>query len=93
MSKFRIAHLGFVMAALGFTAATPLMGLSTATAAETLRAEVGVPLQAAQALMKQGKSKEALAKLRDADKASGKTPNEAYLIEPAALLACCSAQF
>ena len=81
MSKFRIAHLGFVMAALGFTAASPMLGLSTAYAAEALRPEVGVPLQAAQTLMKQGKSKEALAKLRDADKVANKTPNEAYLIE------------
>lgn len=91
MSKFRIAHLGFVMAALGFTAASPVLGLSTAYAAETLRPEVGVPLQAAQALMKQGKSKEALAKLRDADKVSGKTPNEAYLIERVRAAAASSA--
>lgn len=91
MSKFRIAHLGFVMAALGFTAATPLVGLSTAYAAEALRPEVGAPLQAAQALMKQGKSKEALAKLRDADKVSNKTPNESYLIERVRAAAASSA--
>lgn len=91
MSKFRIAHLGFVMAALGFTAASPLVGLSTAYAAEALRPEVGVPLQAAQALMKQGKSKEALAKLRDADKVANKTPNEAYLIERVRAAAASSA--
>ena len=29
MPKFRLAHLGLVMAALGFTAATPVLGLST----------------------------------------------------------------
>jgi hypothetical protein len=81
MSKFRLAHLGLVMAALGFTAATPVLGLSTAYAAETLRPEIGIPLQAAQALMKQGKNKEALAKLNDAERASGKTANEDYLIE------------
>lgn len=91
MSKFRIAHLGFVMAALGFTAAAPLVGLSTAYAAEALRPEVGAPLQAAQALMKQGKSKEALAKLRDADKVSNKTPNESYLIERVRAAAASSA--
>jgi hypothetical protein len=91
MSKFRIAHLGFVMAALGFTAASPVLGLSTAYAAEALRPEVGAPLQAAQALMKQGKSKEALAKLRDADKVSNKTPNEAYLIERVRAAAASSA--
>jgi len=81
MPKFRLAHLGLVMAALGFTAATPVIGLSTAVAAETLRPEVGKPLQDAQALMKQGKNREALAKLRDADNVSGKTANESYLIE------------
>ncbi|WP_426190244.1 hypothetical protein [Massilia sp. DWR3-1-1] len=81
MPKFRLAHLGLVMAALGFTAATPVIGLSTAFAAETMRAEVGKPLQDAQALMKQGKNREALAKLRDADNVSNKTANESYLIE------------
>ena len=81
MPKFRLAHLGLVMAALGFTAATPVLGLSTAMAAETLRAEVGKPLQDAQALMKAGKNREALAKLREADNVSGKTANESYLIE------------
>jgi hypothetical protein len=81
MPKLRLAHLGLVMAALGFTAATPVIGLSTAVAAETLRPEVGRPLQDAQALMKQGKNREALAKLREADNVSGKTANESYLIE------------
>ena len=81
MSKFRFAHLGLVMAALGFTAATPVLGLSTAYAAETLRPEIGNPLQQAQALMKQGKNREALSKLNDADRVSGKTANESYLIE------------
>ncbi|MFL6706581.1 MAG: tetratricopeptide repeat protein [Massilia sp.] len=81
MPKFRLAHLGLVMAALGFTAATPVLGLSTAMAAETLRPEVGKPLQDAQALMKAGKNREALAKLREADNVSGKTANESYLIE------------
>jgi hypothetical protein len=81
MSKFRLAHLGLVMAALGFTAATPVLGLSSAYAAETVRPEIGNPLQAAQSLMKQGKNKEALAKLREADAVSGKSANESYLIE------------
>ncbi len=82
MSKFRLVHLSFVMAALGFTAATPLVGLvSSAVAAETVRAEIGGPLQAAQALMKSNKHKEALAKLRELDNVGGKTPHEVYLIE------------
>jgi hypothetical protein len=91
MSKFRLAHLGLALAALGFTAATPVIGLSTAYAAEAVRPEIGKPLQEAQALMKQGKHKDALAKLREADKASGKTPNESYLIERVRAAAASSA--
>jgi len=81
MIKFRLAHLGLALAALGFTAAAPVVGLSPAYAAEAVRAEIATPLQQAQALMKQGKNKEALAKLRDTDKVSNKTANESYLIE------------
>jgi hypothetical protein len=81
MSKFRLAHLGLVLAALGFTAAAPVVGLAPAYAAETLRPEVGKPLVEAQHLMKSGKNKEALAKLRELDKVSGKSANETYLIE------------
>jgi tetratricopeptide (TPR) repeat protein len=81
MSKFRLAHLGLVMAAFGFTAAAPVLGLSSAYAAETVRPEIGTPLQAAQSLMKSGKNKEALAKLREADNVGNKTANETYLIE------------
>jgi hypothetical protein len=81
MSKFRLAHLGLVLAALGFTAAVPVVGLAPAYAAEALRPEVGKPLQEAQQLMKAGKNKEALAKLRTLDSVSGKSANESYLIE------------
>jgi tetratricopeptide (TPR) repeat protein len=82
MTKFRLAHLGLVMAALGFTAATPLLGLSSvAIAAETVRQEIGGPLKAAQDLMKSGKNKEALNELRKLDGVGGKTANENYLIE------------
>lgn len=82
MSKFRLAHLGLVMAAIGFTAAAPLVGLgSLAHAADAVRAEVGKPLQEAQKLAQAGKNKEALAKLKEADAVGGKSPNEVYLIE------------
>lgn len=81
MIKFRLAHLSLAMAALGFTAATPMIGLSSAVAAEALRAEIGKPLQQAQTQMKQGNHKGALATLREADKVSNKTANESYLIE------------
>ena len=62
MIKFRLAHLGLAMAALGFTAAAPIVGLAPAHA-QTVSAQVGKPLQAAQALMKQGKHKDAVAVL------------------------------
>ncbi|RSZ57590.1 tetratricopeptide repeat protein [Massilia atriviolacea] len=80
MIKSRLAHLGLAMAALGFTAATPVVGLSTAYAAEAVRAEIGGPLQAAQKMMQAGRAKEALNELRKLD---GKNPtaNEQYLIE------------
>jgi tetratricopeptide (TPR) repeat protein len=82
MSKFRLAHLGLVMAAIGFSAAAPLAGLVPAAyAADTVRAEVGKPLQEAQRLASSGKNKEALAKLKEADAVGGKTEFEKYQIE------------
>jgi len=82
MTKFRLAHLGLVMAAIGFTAAAPLAGFSSvAYAADAVRAEIGKPLQEAQKLAAAGKNKEALAKLKEADAVGGKSPNESYLIE------------
>lgn len=91
MSKLRLAHLGLALAALGFTAAAPMIGVAPAYAAESMRPEIGKPLQAAQALMKQGKHRDALAKLREADKVAGKTANEAYLIERVRAAAASSA--
>ncbi len=80
MIKFRLAHLGLALAALGFTAALPVVGLAPVHAAVSLRPEVGKPLQQAQTLMKSGNAKGALAALRDADKAA-KTDDERFLIE------------
>ena len=45
MSKFRLAHLGLALAALGFTAAAPIVGLAPAHA-QTVSAQVGKPLLA-----------------------------------------------
>src|SRR5258708_19438498 len=47
---------------------------------ETIRPEVGVPLQAAQELLKAEKSKEALEKINEADAVSDKTGFEVYVI-------------
>ncbi|MES2263409.1 MAG: tetratricopeptide repeat protein [Pseudomonadota bacterium] len=82
MTKFRLAHLGLVMAAIGFNVAAPVAGLtSVAYAADAVRAEVGKPLQEAQKLAQAGKNKEALAKLREADAVGNKTAFESYSIE------------
>lgn len=83
MSQFRLAHLGLILAAFGFNMAPPLLGLtsSSAYAADTLRPEVGKPLQAAAEMMKQHKTKEALAKVREADAVGGKTAFEAFTVD------------
>lgn len=82
MTKFRLAHLGLVMAAIGFNAAAPMVGMtSVAYAADAVRPEVGKPLQEAQKLAAAGKNKDALAKLKEADAVGGKSENEKYLIE------------
>lgn len=54
---------------------------ATAHAQEAIRAEVGKPLAAARDLFKQGKYKESLAKLREAEAAPNRTANENFLIE------------
>lgn len=56
-------------------------GLQSAQAQEKVRPEVGKPLQAAQDLMKANKFKDALAKVREADAVSAKTPYETYMVE------------
>lgn len=48
---------------------------------EALRPEVGVPLQAAQALIRDKKYREALAKIREAENVRDKTAYEIYIID------------
>ncbi len=52
-----------------------------AFAQEALRPEIGKPLQAAQSLIKSGRYKEALAKVREAEGAGPRSGNETFLIE------------
>jgi outer membrane protein assembly factor BamD (BamD/ComL family) len=52
-----------------------------ALAQESLRPEVGKPLQAAQELIKTGRYKEALGKVHEAEAAGARNANETYLIE------------
>lgn len=49
--------------------------------AQALRAEVGKPLQQAAELLKTGRAKEALAKVREADNVANKTPAEQLMID------------
>jgi len=48
---------------------------------DTVRPEVGKPLQAAQALMKDHKFKDALAKIKEAEAVPARTPFENYMID------------
>ncbi|MBU6193433.1 MAG: hypothetical protein KGP02_00960 [Burkholderiales bacterium] len=62
-------------------AASALMALlHSPVYADTVRAEVGRPLQAASELLKAGKGKEALAKVREAEAVAGLTPAEALTV-------------
>jgi hypothetical protein len=62
-----------------------------AQAQEAVRPVVGTPLQAAQQLIKAGKYRDALAKVREADAAPNKTANENYLIDRMRLAAASGA--
>jgi len=56
-------------------------GFSQAAAQDSVRKEVGTPLQDANKLLKAGKAKEALAKVRDAEAVGGRTAAENNAIE------------
>jgi hypothetical protein len=68
----------FALAAL--VGASGLLFSGALVAQESLRPEVGKPLQAAQELIKSGRYREALAKVHDAE-GGGRNANETYLIE------------
>ncbi len=77
-----------LLAAVGLTTALPMAGLAPlahaaddSAKAETVRPEIGTPLQAAQALIKEEKYKEALAKIAETDAVANKTPYEIYSID------------
>jgi hypothetical protein len=72
-------HARHALRALALAAA--LAAGATAASAQALRPEVGKPLQAAQELIKTGKYREALAKVREADAVGGKTADESFMVE------------
>ena len=65
--------------AMSFALALALGSLNAQ--AQGVRAEIGNPLKQAGDLIKAGKGKEALAKVREADGVSGKTPAEQLMID------------
>lgn len=62
-------------------------GKEKAPTGDTVRAPVGTPLQAAQELMKAKKFKDALAKIKEADAVTDKTPFEDFMVEQMRLVA------
>jgi outer membrane protein assembly factor BamD (BamD/ComL family) len=70
-----------LLAAFVLAAAAGLSGASLAQKADTVRPEVGKPLQAAQALVKQRKGREALAEVAKAEAVTNRTPYENFLIQ------------
>ena len=76
-------HFGLVRHAVAkaMLAAGLALLMFSAAAQESVRPEVGKPLQAAQEMMKAQRFKEALNKVREADGVPNKTGYETYLIE------------
>lgn len=84
LRAFRFKHVAVLVAALGATAATGLLGVTPAAYAqvrESVRPELAKPLQAAQDAIRAQKFKEALNRLRDVDAIGGKTPFETYMVD------------
>ncbi|GAP33679.1 hypothetical protein ABXN37_00660 [Piscinibacter sakaiensis] len=72
-------------------AALALAAVAGFAQAQALRPEVGKPLQAAEAMIKAGKYREALAKVRELDGVGGKTSAETVVIERMRLAAASGA--
>ena len=70
-----------LLAALAIVAFTGLAGAAHAQKAESVRPEVGKPLQAAQALVRQRKGREALNEVAKAEAVPNRTPYENFLIQ------------
>ncbi len=71
--------------------AATLLCAGGASAQEALRPEIGKPLQAAQEMIKGGRFKEALGKVREAEAAGARNANETFLIERMRLAAASGA--
>ena len=73
MKMLQIAAAALILAGV--------LGASNPAHAQALRPEVGKPLQQAYELIKAGKGKDALAKVREADSVANKTPAESLQID------------
>jgi tetratricopeptide (TPR) repeat protein len=82
MMRSRLLSFGVIAAGLGFTGlSAAVLSPSAAYAAESVRPEVGKPLQAAQELAKKGNYKAALDEINKAEAVGGRTAHENLLIE------------
>ncbi len=80
MTRLQILGSCLLLTVLGFTMIhAPLA--SAQSKGESVRPEVGKPLQAARDLMKSQRHKEALARISEADAVSNKTPYESFIIQ------------
>jgi hypothetical protein len=70
-----------ILRACALAAAFLLASAAPALAQNTVRPEVGKPLQAAESLYKSKKYKDALAKVAEADAVAAKTPYETYMVQ------------
>lgn len=75
---YRLRHIVAITVLSGSVILAPGASVS---AQEAVRPEVGKPLQAAGALLKSGRAREALAEVRKAENVGGRTAYENYLIE------------
>ncbi len=77
---FQSARVAIAVATIA--AGASVAGLSSSVAhAQAFRPEIGKPLQAAQDLMRASKFKDALAKIREAESAPNRTPQENFVID------------
>jgi outer membrane protein assembly factor BamD (BamD/ComL family) len=76
----RMSRLRTLAAAILFAAFGGLAGIAHAQKGEAVRPEVGKPLQAAQAFVKQRRGREALAEVAKAEAVGNRTPYENFLI-------------
>jgi hypothetical protein len=77
-----LAGIALGAVCIGFAALAPLgSALAQERSGNTVRPEVGKPIQAALELLKSKRGREALAKVREADTVANKTSYEAYIVE------------